>query len=260
MPFYADGHLKYFCFDSFSREELVHGIYTRHGGVSPKPWASLNLGGTVGDDRANVIENRKRIFYSAGRRVDSIFDPWQVHGTEVLCTQVPRPLDSPHQKADSILTNRKEVTLFMRFADCTPIFLYDPQQHVVGLVHAGWKGTVARAAQAAVEKMVSFYGCHPKNIVAGVGPSICVEHYPVGDEVVLSAKSAFGSDIDMLTWKKNGNTHFNLSLANQLVLERCGVKHIEQSNLCTVCQNEDWFSHRAENGETGRFGALLALA
>jgi polyphenol oxidase len=260
MPFREAGSLKYFYFDSFDRADLVQGIYTRHGGVSPAPWASLNLGGTVGDERENVVENRQRIFESCSRPVESIYDPWQVHGTDVICVEKPRPLTSPHQKADVILTNRVEVTLLMRFADCVPIALYDPVKQVIGLVHAGWRGTIAGTAAAAVQSMVSHYQCEAQNILAGIGPSICVDHYQVGEEVVTAVRENFGDiDAEKVLWKNNGSYHFDLWRANQIVLEKSGVWQIEQAGICSYCCNDDWYSHRAENGKTGRFGAILGL-
>jgi len=259
MPFHEADGLRYFTFDLFDRYQLAHGVFTRLGGVSPVPWASLNLGGTVGDSREHVIENRRRIFAHFDRPVESLFDSWQVHGTHVLCVEQPRPLDSPHQKADAILTDRPEITLLMRFADCVPIYLFDPSKRVIGLVHAGWRGTVDKAARAAVEQMTARYGSSPADILAGIGPSICVEHYPVGAEVENAARLAFGEKASLVLWRKNGVVHFDLWRANQQVLEDCGVRQIEQSGLCTFCNNEEWYSHRAENGRTGRFGALLAL-
>ena len=259
MPFLEAGPFKVYFFTLFDRKDLIQGIFTRHGGVSPAPWATLNLGGTVGDERAYVIENREKIFNFYDRPVGSIFDPWQVHGTDVICVQQPRPLDSPHQKADAILTNREDITLFMRFADCVPITLYDPENRVIGLVHAGWRGTVAGAAAAAVKQMVTHYGCFPRNILAGIGPSICIDHYQVGYEVVTAARDAFQENARKVLWKKNGSYHFDLWQANHLVLERAGVQTIEHSGLCTYSNIADWYSHRAENGKTGRFAAVLAL-
>jgi YfiH family protein len=261
VPFHQFGALRYYTFDLFDRCGLIHGLFTRHGGVSPAPWASLNLGGTVGDERANVVENRRLIFETLGRPVESIFDSWQVHGSEVICADHPRPLDAPHQKADAILTDRPEITLFMRFADCVPVLLYDPVRRVAGLVHAGWQGTVAFAAAAAVERMKAVYGSQPRDLLAGIGPSICVDHYEIGrgPEVIAAVEKAFEGDSAAVLSRNNGLTHLDLWKANQIVLERCGVMQIEQAGLCTVEHNQDWYSHRAEKGKTGRYGALLAI-
>lgn len=138
----VDG-LTYYQFENFG-SGVTQGIFTRQGGVSPGHWGSLNLGGTNGDDRANVVENRRRIFEAVGRPVELIFDVWQVHGTRVICTNEARPLDSPHPEADAILTDQVGISLFMRFADCVPIFLYDPVKQVIGIVHAGGKGPYTR--------------------------------------------------------------------------------------------------------------------
>ncbi len=106
MPFFNSHGLEYFQFSSFGNYPICHGIFTRNGGVSPEPWSSLNLGGTLGDLRSNVIENRKRIFTSIQREVSSHFDVWQVHGTEILIPEQPRGVNEPHLRADGILTNK----------------------------------------------------------------------------------------------------------------------------------------------------------
>jgi len=260
MPFHEAGELRYFTFDLFNRHNVVQGIFTRMGGVSPAPGASLNLGGTVGDAREHVVENRQRIFNFFDRRVESVFDAWQVHGRHVITTEKPRPFEEPHQKADAILTDRPEVTLLMRFADCVPLYLYDPVRQVIGQVHAGWRGTINRIAQATVEKMTACYGTVPGDMLAGIGPSICVEHYPVGHEVGEAARDAFGPKAASVLWQRNGAIHLDLWQANQIILEECGVRQIEQSEQCTFCHNEEWYSHRAEKGKTGRFGAIFAIS
>jgi polyphenol oxidase len=259
LSFHERSGLKYFSFDIFKDAPLKQGLFTRKGGISPEQWSSLNLGGTNGDSRANVIENRKRIFQVMDRDVESIFDVWQVHGTETVCTDRPRPLDSAHQQADIILTDRPEITLFMRFADCVPIFLYDPEKRVIGIVHAGWQGTVKKAPAVAVQRMVSAYGCRAENILAGIGPSIGAHHYQVGDDVVHRARGAFKEQADEVLIKRDGVTYFDLWKANRISLNNEGVQSVEIAGLCTACNIEDWYSHRAEAGKTGRFGALLAM-
>jgi YfiH family protein len=259
LPIFELDGLRYYAFESFPAADITHGIFCRKGGVSPDHWSSLNLGGTNGDSRANVIENRKRIFDAMRREVESIFDVWQVHGVETICTDMPRPLDSAHHQADIILTDKPEITLFMRFADCVPIFLYDPKRRVIGIVHAGWQGTVKKAASVAVMKMISNYGCIAKNILAGIGPSIGPHHYEIGADVEHRVRNAFQSEAGRLLTQKEGSWYFDLWQANRLNLENAGITSIELAEICTACNTEDWYSHRAENGKTGRFGALLAM-
>jgi polyphenol oxidase len=259
MPFTQVGDLRYYQFELYRLTGLVHGIFTRQGGVSPAPWISLNLGGRSGDPTENVVENRKRIFDAVGLPVESIYDAWQVHGVHIICTSKARPLDQEHIKADAILTDNPQVTLFMRFADCVPVFLYDPVRRVVGIAHAGWQGTLQKIAQKTVERMVVEYKSHAEDILAAIGPSIGPDHYEIGPDVAGQVKTVFPDEAPQFLSEHNGKTFFDLWRTNQVILEEAGVQHIQVAGLCTACNTEDWYSHRAERGKTGRFGALIAL-
>ena len=258
MPFHQPDSIRYYTFESLDEADVIHGIFTRRGGVSPQPWASLNVGGLRGDDPARVLENRVRSFHTVGRVPESVYDVWQVHSTDVVCTDAPRP-PHPHVKADAILTNRPEVTLFMRFGDCVPILLYDPVRKVVGLAHAGWLGTVKATSRETIDRMHAVYGSLPADIVAAIGPSIAAHHYKVGADVLQQVNQAFGSEADTLLDEHDGSVHFDLWAANRQLLERAGVRRIEIAGICSACHLEDWYSHRGEAGQTGRFGALIAL-
>lgn len=260
MAFHQKNQISYLTFNIFSDSSLCHAVYTRRGGISLPPWAQLNVGSTVGDDQSNVNENRRRSFEAVGRKVESMFDSWLVHGIQVLIADHPAPpsIERP-RKADVILTDNPDVTLFMRYADCVPILLHDPIRGVVGLVHAGWKGTVKRVVQVAIETLVARYGSAPKDIQAALGPSIGPHHYEVGQEVITEVKDAFGKDASEFLKKHNGSTHFDLWTANKTILNQAGVHQIDHPEICTACQLDNWFSHRAENGRTGRFGVLIGL-
>jgi YfiH family protein len=237
---------------------LIHAVFTRHGGISPAPWASLNVGGLRGDDPVRVMENRVRAFQELNRDPNSVYDVWQVHSADVICTEEPRP-PHPHVRADAILTDRPEITLFMRFGDCVPILLYDPRRHVAGIAHAGWLGTVRGTVTNTVDRMQSVYGSQPEEILAAIGPSIGAHHYEVGSEVISAVQGKFFEDAEYLLPEVDGAVHFDLWAANRLLLERAGVQNIEVAGLCTACHLENWYSHRGENGNTGRFGVLIAL-
>jgi uncharacterized protein, YfiH family len=259
MSFTQVGELRYYQIELYGLPGLVHAVFTRQGGVSPTPWKSLNLGGLSGDSKENVIENRRRIFEAVGLQVESIYDVWQVHGTNVICTDSPRPLDMAHIKADAILTDNPQVTLFMRFADCVPIFLYDPVRRVVGMAHAGWQGTILQIARITVERMVSEYGSNPGDILAAIGPSIGSDHYEIGPDVAEKVRTAFSENASQLLINRQGKIFFDLWKTNQVILENAGIKQTQVAGLCTACHTEDWYSHRVEHGKTGRFGALIAL-
>ncbi len=259
MPFHEQNGLRYYSFDIFS-SAVTQAVFTRRGGVSPSPWHSLNLGGSVGDEPAHVAENRVRAFHALGCEPASLHDVWLVHGTDIVYADAPRPLDQPSAKADIIFTDNPQVTLFMRFGDCVPILLHDPQKNVIGIAHAGWMGTMHGVVKAAVEGMQSRYGCKPENIVAGIGPSIGVDHYEVGGEVASQFQEKYKKDADQILQSRNGSTYLDLWTANAIQLQNAGVEQVQISGVCTACHLDDWFSHRAEKGKTGRFGALLALA
>ena len=258
MAFIDAAGLRFYRFESFP-DNLVQAVFTRRGGVSPHPWESLNVGATVGDAPEHVRANRMRSFEVVGRGLESMFDVWQVHSADFVMTRAPRKPDEDYRKADIILTDQRDVTLYMRFADCVPVFLYDPVKAVVGMAHAGWLGTVRGTARAAVDAMRSGYGCDPGQILAAIGPSIGVDHYEVGPDVLDQVRGTFGRRAAGLVEMRDGKSYLDLWAANKLQLEDMGVEHIEVAGLCTACHTEDWFSHRAEKGKTGRFGALIAL-
>jgi YfiH family protein len=259
MPFHQPDTVRYYTFDLLNEAGINHAVFSRVGGVSPSPWDSLNVGGTVGDDPERVRQNRIRSLQSVGRTLESVYDVWQVHSAVVVRADIPRLPEQSYVQADILITDRPEVTLYMRFADCVPILLYDPRRHVVGLVHAGWLGTVRQAVSAALQTMQAEYGTIPADILAGIGPSIGVHHYEVGKDVVDQVQSVFGLDAQSLLPEYNGKVHFDLWSANRLLLERGRVRSIEISEICTACHPEDWYSHRGEKGRTGRFGALINL-
>ena len=237
MPFSQPDSVRYYTFESLQDAGVTQAVFTRHGGVSGGPWSSLNVGLTVGDDPEKVARNRELSFAAAGRDVRTLSDSWLIHSDDVLIYDQPRPSDqySP-PKADIILTDNPEVSLFMRYADCVPILLVDPVRRAIGLAHAGWKGTVMKVAVRAFSAMAERYGSKPENLLA-----------------------AFGADAGELLPQFGDSTHLDLWAANHLTLAEAGVKEIEVAGLCTAEHTDDWFSHRAEDGKTGRFGVLLAL-
>jgi polyphenol oxidase len=258
MSFFLKNGIRYYSFDIFP-PTVKQAVFTRKGGVSPAPWDSLNVGGTVGDDVSRVRENRARSFAALGRNFDSLFDVWQVHSTDVVYADAPRPPDVDHFKADIILTDKPEVTLYMRFADCVPILLYDKKKGVAGIAHAGWMGTVRGTTIAAVKAMTGHYGSQPGDIMAAIGPSIGPDHYEIGPDVIKQVEQSFGVDGKPWIEVREGKTYLDLWAANRFQLEKSGVEEIEIAGICTACHLEDWFSHRAEKGKTGRFGAMIAL-
>ncbi len=259
MGFIENNGMKYFQFESLIEFPVEQAVFTRHGGISPEPYQSLNLGGNIGDQDANIIENKKRIFNTLEIPFESQFDVWQVHGTNVVIPTTPRKPMEPYQQADAILTDSTDFTLVMRFADCVPILLYEPQKHIAGIVHAGWQGTVKNTVGAAIKKMVTAFGVEVSSIWAAIGPSIGPDHFSVRSDVLVPFEKRFGNDYQKMIQFKDGQTFLDLWMANKINLQESGVTHVEVSEICTACHTGDWFSHRAEHGNTGRFGALIKL-
>lgn len=252
------GDLIYYRFEMWP--DLRHGIFTRCGGVSEAPWSSLNMGGSVGDDPAAVRQNHVLMHEALGMNQNAVRTVWQVHSADVVTaadvTHDPQQLI----KADGIVTDELDTPLTMRFADCTPILFYDAVKGIIGIAHAGWRGTVQGIGAQTVQKMVSLYGCNPADIQAGIGPSIGPKHYQVGEEVVAAVQGYFGTTDGLIHRDvADGTAYLDLWAANRLDLERAGVEQIEVAQICTAEHVDEFFSHRAEKGRTGRFGAVLSL-
>jgi hypothetical protein len=258
MPFTESQGLIYYSFETFNHAGVLNAIFTRYGGCSKEPFQSLNTGGTVGDDPAAVVENHLRIFRAINRPFESRFDVWQVHGDDVAIADQPRLQGEPHSKADVIITDHPEVTMMMRFADCVPVLLFDKVKNIAGIAHAGWQGTMLRVAEKAVLAMVEEFGCSANDIIAGIGPSIGPDVYEVGDEVIQRTRQVFPAVWRDLLLTRNGITTLNLWLANEFTLAGCGIRSIEHANISTYENTQDWYSHRGENGKTGRFAAIIA--
>ncbi len=238
---------------------LIHGVFTRLGGVSAAPWASLNVGASVGDDPQAVACNAERMYAALGLSRARACTVWQVHGTEVIVASETRADGRWLAQADALLTDRPGLALSMRFADCVPVLLYDPIRPSVGIVHAGWRGTLADTVGAAVRAMTESFGTRPADIQAAIGPSMGPECYQVGQEVVEGTQAAFGDVADLIHYADDGSAYLDLWAANCRALLRAGLisANIQVSRVCTACHTDEFFSHRAEHGRTGRFGVVI---
>jgi YfiH family protein len=254
--------LAYYQFESLTRfaarGDLRYGIFTRLGGVSASPNATLNTAHTVGDEPTAVAENHRRICRALGVDAASIASGYQVHGASVaLIGSQDRGRVRP--ETDVLLTDRPGIPLMQRFADCVPLVLYDPVRRAVGLAHAGWRGTAQGVAIRAVRAMGQAFGSRPGDVVAGVGPSIGPCCYEIGPEVTARIRAGFQEGDGWLVPQITGAIHLDLWAANRQQLEAAGVGQTEVSGLCTACHTDEFFSHRAEKGRTGRFGVLAVL-
>jgi polyphenol oxidase len=242
-----------FRFDNLAQVPgIAHGISTRSGGVSQGRCESLNVSYSVGDTRENVHENIHRVSTALGSRPEDLFSAYQVHGRDVTIVE-PDSSAEPRPRCDVLVTSSAARTLMLRYADCTPVLLADPRRRVVAAVHAGWRGSAVRAAGAAVEALRDAFGSRPADIVAGIGPAIGPCCYVVGQDVV----EAFADRPDLFS-----NGRLDLWEANRQALVEAGVpsEQIEVAGVCTQCESERFFSHRANDGQpAGRFAALIRI-
>ena len=250
------------------KEGLVeHGISTRLGGVSEGFLGSMNLSYTRGDDPTHVDENYRRMAAAIGVKPEHMVCTHQTHTTNVrIVTRedagkgVTREKD--YTDVDGLITNVPGICLVTFYADCVPLLFLDPVKKVVASSHSGWRGTVNRMGQVTVEKMQKEFGCDPKNIIACVGPSICQDCYEVSGDVAVEFERAFaGHGHEILIAKENGKYQLDLWKANEIVLLDAGVlpEHIEITDICTCCNPDLLFSHRASHGKRGNLGAFLCL-
>jgi YfiH family protein len=236
---------------------VIHAVLTRQGGVSRGGFATLNLGHTVGDDPAAVEENHRRVYSALGVHQEQVVSPYQVHSADVrLVGKAHAGTVQPN--TDGLLTTTPGVAIFFRFADCTPIVVFDPVRHAVGLIHAGWRGIARGVVPAAVEAFRRLAGSRVADMWAGIGPTIGPCCYEVGQDVADAVVRSSGNG-NQLSQQRDGSIYLDLPSVVRVQLSREGVNQIEMSHQCTACNTEEWFSHRAEKGHTGRFGIVVML-
>lgn len=231
---------------------LIAAESTRHGGVSPAPFASLNLGINTDDDPANVDENRRRFFHRIGADGFGFASSHQVHGTDALNVTEAGRFDG----YDALITNRPGLLIGVTVADCVPILIYDREGQAVAAIHAGWRGTVGHIVTKTLTIMQQQFDTVGAHCYAYVGTCIDETTFEVGEEVAAQFDPAF-----VRVDPKNQKTCANLKAANVGLLTRFGIPagQIGVSPFSTVLNNSDYFSHRADGGLTGRMLTVIGI-
>jgi len=229
---------------------FAHGFTTRAGGVSAAPWDALNLGGAVGDAPADVAENWRRLEAATGLGFARVR---QVHGARAVRLDAAC---APGEEADAVVSRARGVAAAVAVADCVPVLLADPDSGAVAAVHAGWRGTLAGAAEAGVRALEREAGASPARLLAAVGPSIGPCCYEISPELAARFAEALGGELV----HERPSPHLDLWGSNRRVLERAGLRadRIEVLGRCTACERELFFSHRRDAGRTGRQVAYVA--
>jgi YfiH family protein len=266
----ADGSdLLYLTFPGLSRLPFArHLITTREGGVSEGMFRSMNLSFDRGDDPERVLENFRRVAAVFDTTPEHMVTTWQTHTVNLRRVTasdagkgVVRPRD--YTDIDGILTDEPGLILGAFFADCVPLLFADPVRRAVGISHSGWRGTVHRMGQVTVERFAAEFGSRPEDLVCAIGPSICRDCYEVSEDVADAFRAEFGADaaLMMIPGKYPGKYQLDLQEANRYILLHAGVRpeNIEVTDICTCCNPELLFSHRASHGRRGNLGAFLMI-
>ncbi|MFZ5965835.1 MAG: peptidoglycan editing factor PgeF [Bacillota bacterium] len=261
------GDIIYYTIPSFEKTGMVRTCFTgRLGGYSKKPYDSLNMGFKNGDNAVDVRQNYLKIGNAIGLDVDRMVLGDQVHGDKVRIVVnedqgkgITRSSDI--KDIDGLITKENKLGIITVYADCVPIFILDTINKVIALAHAGWKGTVAKIGQKTLLEMTKAFGTKSKNCLAAIGPSIGKCCYEVDDQVIDKFNENFTNPEKFVFSKDNGKYMLDLWKANAISLEEMGIlqRNITISNLCTQCNHDLLFSHRAGNGVTGRMAAIMWL-
>ncbi len=248
---------------------LVAGFTTRIGGQSQKqnPFHAMNCGLHVGDDALQVIQNRRKLC----DLLHFPFDTWtcadQIHSNQVAIidhNHVGRgrvSMEDTIKGTDGLITGEPNILLTSFYADCVPLFFYVPVRGVIGIAHSGWRGTAANIAQNMVDTLRNHYQVLPEQIQVAIGPSIGVCCYEVDEQVIqgIMGQMQDSQPSSFFTQKINGKYTMDLKEANTILLKQAGIpaKQIISSQWCTSCRTDLFFSHRKEEGKTGRMAAFI---
>ena len=250
---------------------IINGTSTRFGGVSTGHTAAMNFCNNEFDTPENVERNRKIFFDALGIDQAKVVNSRQVHKTDIAIVDDTMLAMSPDERTefngdiDGLITNVPGTTLACYSADCCIVTIADPVHHAVGIVHAGWRGTVEKIAAKALHLMAESYGTEPRDVVCALSPCICPDCFEVGEDVVSAARAAFDESAWPAIFTAHGNGdgkyQFDIWEANAQALIEAGVprESIEKPNACTCCNPDIFFSHRASKGKRGTIMTFVGI-
>lgn len=241
---------------------VVQGFTTRQGGASQAPFDSLNLGAHVGDTPADVRANRLKLWGALEFGEDRVAMAEQVHGDRVAV--VAEDSDFLVPGADALVTNVPDLLLMMLYADCVPVYIVDPVTRSVGLVHSGWRGTLAGVVGKTVQAMRDNFGTSPRSCLAAIGPCISGDSYEVGADVAAQFSHIVAQQASVIMYPRDeftGTYSLNLRqvIFSQLLQAGVRAEYVAVSNEDTFRNKRDFFSHRRDGAKTGRMAAFLAI-
>ncbi|CFX57094.1 Multi-copper polyphenol oxidoreductase, laccase [Syntrophomonas zehnderi OL-4] len=258
---------EYFSIDSWLQDGVDIAFTTRRGGCGTGAFEACNLGLHVGDQAEKVLTNRRNVLRIFDAELGQAVCCQQVHGDIIQSVNKSQQGQGAfrHEQAipncDSLITNTPGVFLFTFYADCIPIFFFDPVHRAVGVAHSGWKGTMAQIAVKTLKAMEQEYNSRSGEVHIAIGPGIAGCCFQVASDLYDKVNQAFTGYNGIIKTTDSNEFYWDLPETNRQMLIKYGVKphHITSSNLCTACHPELFFSYRRDNGDTGRMGALIAL-
>lgn len=269
MKIYEKNNVKFLVFENMEKAGFInHCFSTKIGGISKGDFASLNLGFARGDKKENVEENFRRISCACGFDYKNMVFGTQTHDNKVLYVDegIVESMDvfkSNINGFDGFITDKEEVTLVTFHADCVPLFFADRKNKVIALSHAGWRGTVKNIAGETIKKMQKKFKTEPKDVIAGIAPSIGGCCFQVGEEVVLEFTKEFDFAHKYIENDKNTEAKFKIDLwgINKELIIKSGVleENIEAANMCTMCNEELFYSHRRQGEKRGSLAAFMCI-
>jgi YfiH family protein len=251
--------IKYFKSSVLDDSGLVHGFSTRIGGNDPEPVNSFTLGsGGVEEFEQYADKNRKKFCDALGLNHKNLIMPEQKHTSNI---QVVTSIEQKFfPETDGLITNIPDIPIMLLFADCVPVIMYSPKYKVVGVIHAGWRGTASKIVIKALKIFKERFKIEPDKIKSAIGPAIGQCCYPVSGEVARQLRSTLKNDCDSIfTIQNSEKTNVDLKLLNALQLKENGVSNIDITGDCTNCKNSLFYSYRADGGKTGRHCAVVCL-
>lgn len=240
--------------------KVIHAFTTRTGGNTPDPMATFSLGTSGYSELKNYVEeNRKRVCDVLGLNSEKIIIPDQKHTNNI---KVVSNVNDDVANTDGLITAIPGLVLMLLFADCTPIILHATDKNILGVIHAGWRGTAKKIAQEAIRIMVTQFNVDAKQVKACIGQAIGSCCYEVSLEVAEELKTSVNenhANIFINSPNDKEKILVDLKRLNAQQLLEMGVREIDVIDKCTSCNVDIFYSYRAENGKTGRHSAIASL-
>ncbi len=251
-------------FEKLIQYPINHAVSMRANGVSKEPYDSLNIALHVGDKKQNVIKNRE-LFLESTKLPYTLIEMNQTHSTNVVVIDksfdIKKSFSGENiiKNCDGLITKIPEISLCAMGADCSLALYYDPEHHVLGLVHAGWRGAVDNIHSKMVESFITNFRTNPKDLAVCISPHLCSENLELGKEIIEEIKSIYKENSELFLSVRHGKDYLSIRKLLEFQLKNEGVLNIQDSGICTYNEAELFYSYRREGPKTGRFGLFASL-